>query len=441
MYEVGRFVYRSLNNFKEKNIKGYDFEIRNPEYAREILNDLGNPDKGIDFILVSGSKGKSSISRMIASLLSNEGKRVGLFSSPHLVKFNERIRVDGKSISDEDFIRLANVVEPIVGRLEKRIPVDTYIGPRGILLAIALLYFQEKDVEIGVMEVGVGGYDEINILDNRWAVITPIWREFLDRIGPTLDNVVEHTVSVVKPKTEKVFVAKQTLESMTLVKKHLKTKTSAVYYYGKNYRVEDVKVGEISTNFTVVSDNRRYVGLSIPLVGAFQAENAATAIRVAEDLVGDTLTGVEVRNTLKNLVWPGRCEIVHYDPMVVLDGTIHRASAIYLKEWLSKWEFQNCSVIVSIPKDKDYKGVIEEISVIADRIITTKPEYIVREYPEDIEEFALQYVDEVYRTEDLKTALEIANQSKPDLILILGTNHIIGTAKRLWEHNLHDLGK
>lgn len=441
MYDVGKFIYRSLTEFRELGKEGYDYETRTPVYAREILDGLGNPDSSMDVVIVTGSKGKGSTARMISSLLTRGGKKVGLFSSPHLVNMNERIRVNGKSISDSDFIRIANEVAPHVERVDRDKDPMTYIGPMGILLAIALVYFKEQGVDIAVTEVGIGGkYDEINVLDNRWAVITPVLREHLDRIGPGLDDIVENKIAIVKHKTEKVFVGKQTLESMSLIKKHLKLKTAIPYIYGKDMKAESVKVSELKTTFNLVSESRKYSALTLQLTGSFQAENAATAVKVVEEILGKDLSMHDVREIFKHLVWPGRCETINYDPMVVLDGTIHRSSVLYLKEWLNKWDFDNCSVILSVPMDKDYKGVVEEISKVADRIITTKPEFSPKEYSSAVAEFAKGFVDEVHETENLKDALEIANRSNPDLILILGTQHIVGTAKKMWGHTLEDIG-
>lgn len=441
MEEVGNFIYGSLMEYRKLGIDGFDCDTRTPIYARELLESLGNPDTNMDVVIVTGSKGKGSTARMLSSLLHTGGKRVGLFSSPHLVKLNERIRVDGKSISDEDFIRIANIVRPSVELLDRRKDAGTYIGPMGVLLAIAMVYFKEQGVDIAVTEVGIGGkYDEINVLDNRWAVITPILREHLDRIGPSLEDIVDNKIAIVKYKTEKVFIGKQTLESMSLIKTHLKLKTAIPYIYGKDMKADGVKISEFKTTFNLVSENRKYAGLTLHLNGSFQAENAATAVKVAEEILGKDLAVADVRECFKKLIWPGRCETLSYDPMVVLDGTIHRSSVLYLKEWLSKWEFENCSVVLSIPMDKDYKGVVEEIVPVADRIVTTKPDFSPKLYKSDVAEFARTLINEVHETESLEEALEIANESNPDLILILGTQHIVGTAKKLWGHDLSDIG-
>jgi dihydrofolate synthase/folylpolyglutamate synthase len=429
-----KLVYSSLLKFRRNGIKGYDSEIRTPSFTRDILDGLGSPDKGIETVVITGSKGKGTVSHMLSSILQKSGKKVGLFTNPHIVHYNERIRINGRSISDKDLFRISSDIEPLVDDIQKSVPLDTYIGPMGIFLAIAMKYFNEQNVDIVLIEAGVGGqYDESIVLENKWLVVSTVLREHVDRIGPNLEDIIENKLALIKDTTETVFVGKQNLESMTLINHYIKQKETKNLVYGKQFVSDDVRINEITTSFNLITKRSRYAGISLSLVGSFQADNAALAVGVAEEILGSDLVHLDVRDIFKYIVWPGKCEIIYSDPMVVVDGTIHRYSAIHVREWLSKWEFENCSVIISIPSDKDYKGVIEEISLIADRIITTLPDFSPKEYPDDIEEYALKFVNEVHKTEDLKTALEVANESGPDVILILGTQHIIGNAKKLWD--------
>lgn len=432
--QMEKMIYKSLLSFRRKGLKGHDKEIRTPYLAREILDRLDSPDKGMETVVITGSKGKGTTAFMLSSMLEKSGKKVGLFTNPHMIHYNERIRINGKSISDEDLFRLSSDVEPILDDIEKLVPLDSYIGPMGIFLAMAMKHFKEQKVDIVIIEAGVGGkYDESIVLDNKWLVVNTILREHMDRIGPNLEDIIENKLALLKETTEKVFIGKQTLESMTLINYALKEKETSIYLYGKNFISESIRLNEVKTSFNLITDRDRYSGISLSLIGAFQADNAALAVSVAEEILESDLVSLELRDLFQQIVWPGKCEIIYNDPMVVVDGTIHRYSAIHLREWLSKWDFENCSVIISIPSDKDYKGVIEEISLVADRIITTLPDFSPKEYPTDAEDYALKYVDEVYKTENLKSALEIASESNPDIILILGTQHLIGNVKRLWE--------
>lgn len=143
---------RAINNITQT----LDEEVRKPELTRVLLDAVGSPDRNQKYILVTGSKGKGSTSRFISSLLSHLGYKVGLFTSPHLVDFNERIRVNGQAIATEDFVRLGNVIRGGFHQIEEQLAADEYQGPVGVALAIAALYFKEKGTDINVIECGRG---------------------------------------------------------------------------------------------------------------------------------------------------------------------------------------------------------------------------------------------------------------------------------------------
>ena len=185
--------------------------IRNQQAARKLLNDIGSPDRGQAIVLVTGSKGKGSTASFISSLLQANGYKTGLFTSPHYFSFNERIQVNGEAISDADLIRLANQIAPFVNKCMNELTANEYLGPIGIALAIALLYFKEQNVDYIILEAGKGGkYDDTNVVHNQWAVITPILREHIDELGPTISQIIEHKLGIIK-KDSTAFISKQQL--------------------------------------------------------------------------------------------------------------------------------------------------------------------------------------------------------------------------------------
>ncbi len=222
MKEAEDLIYdsyiRAIGNVKERG----DAKVRRLELTRELFQSLHSPDQGQRYILVTGSKGKGSTSRMISSILAHLGYKVGLFSSPHLVHFNERIRINGKAIPDEDFIRISNQILKPVRDIQEKLPVDHYLGPIGINLAIAALYFKENETDINVIECGRGGrFDDTNILQNEYAVITPIMEEHLPDLGPKLENIVFHKTGIVKPNTKAVYISEQ-IGTLSMIKENLK---------------------------------------------------------------------------------------------------------------------------------------------------------------------------------------------------------------------------
>lgn len=442
MKEAEVLVYhsyvRAIGNINEKD----DAKVRKPELSRELFNLLQSPDQGQRYILVTGSKGKGSTSRMISSLLAHLGFKVGLFSSPHLVDFNERIRINGKAISDEDFICLSNQILEPVKAIQEKLPPDQYLGPIGINLAIAVLYFKENGTDINVIECGRGGqFDDTNILHNEYAVITPIMEEHIPNLGPKLDNIVSHKTGIVKQDTKAVYISEQ-IGSLSIIKEKLK-KLSAVKksYYNLDFLANHVLLSTKGTSFDIQTSKASYRNLILPLLGGFQAVNAATAVKVCEDILDKPIPYETLSHCFQSLNWPGRCEIIQHNPTVILDGAINRQSALYLQDVLLSIGSKNITTIVGVPADKDYKGVIRVLSEFSSKIIVTKPDISHLFFPEDAGEYARSLLDSSYETSLLVNAIALAKEDpKTDTILIAGTQTLIANAKRLWDQSLLDIG-
>ncbi len=442
MKEAEDFIYASYLK-ASSHIKGKkDEETRNIGLARRLFDAIGSPDKEQASILVTGSKGKGSTSRLIASLLAHAGLKVGLFTSPHLVHFNERIRINGKAISDQDFIRLSNQIEPSARSIESTLEENEYQGPIGLALAIACLYFKEQATDINVIECGRGGaYDETNILHNEWAVITPIMVEHAQYLGPTVEDIARHKLGIIKPCTKHVYVSDQK-DNLNLIKTLMPENNGAsCSFYNEHFSASDIASGQQGTTFTVETKQQTYEGLELPLLGSFQAINAATAIRICEDIVKEALDETLVRKCFRSIQWPGRMELIAGSPPVVLDGAINKESARYVVQWLKTHQWKHIVSIIGVPSDKDYKGVIEELAKISKKMILTKPDITHLHFPADALLFAETVAEQAIETETLAAAVELAKQDKEaEAILIIGTQTLIANAKRLWNQTLDDIG-
>ena len=379
---------------------------------------------------------------MISSILAHLGFKVGLFSSPHLVHFNERIRINGKAITDEDFIRLSNRVLEPVRSIQDHLPSDQYIGPIGINLAIAVLYFKENGTDINVIECGRGGqFDDTNILHNEYAVITPVMEEHIPNLGPTLADIVSHKIGIVKQDTKAVYISEQ-IGTLSLIKEKLK-KLSVVKkaYYNTDFLANHVSLSPKGTRFNIQTSHASYQNLNLPLLGSFQAVNAATAVKVCEDIINGPIPYEPLAKCLQSLQWPGRCEVIDHNPTVILDGTINRQSALYLQEVLQSIGSSKIVTIVGVPADKDYKGVIRVLSEFSSKIIVTKPDISHLIFPEDAGEYAKSLLPSSSETSLLVNAIALAKEEQDaDTILIAGTQTLIANAKRLWHQSLLDIG-
>lgn len=430
---------RAINNITET----LDEKVRRPDLTRALLDLVGSPDHNQKYILVTGSKGKGSTSRFISSLLSHLGYKVGLFTSPHLVDFKERIRMNGQAIATDDFVRLGNVVREGFHTIEEQLASDEYQGPVGITLAIAALYFKEKHTDINVIECGRGGrFDDTNVLKNNWAVITPMMEEHLANLGPDLNSIIMHKLGIIKDNTTNVYISKQKPSVLAAIEANLSD--HSVRYYDRHFRADCITTTSTGTTFDVQSHQAVYPSLRLPLLGQFQALNASIAIAICEDITGGPLNLELVRQCFARLQWPGRCEVICDEPLTIVDGAIHRDSARYLAELIqlvNPGHHQTVTSIISVPEDKDYTGVIEVMSTVSDRLIITKPDISHLSFPADALQVAKSFLEESSEFPYLEDALTYIKEHSPaDMIVIVGTQTLIGNAKRLFGQSLHDIG-
>jgi len=484
--EAEDMIYRSYLRAAPALPLAGDNIVRRPDLTRRLLDGIGAPDRGRRFVLVTGSKGKGSTSRLISSLLGHLGYKVGLFTSPHLVDYRERIRIDGRAIGASDFVRLANRVEPAWETIERGLGASEYQGPVGVSLAIAVAWFAERDTDINVIECGRGGrYDDTNVLANEWAVITPILEEHVRELGPGIGDIVRHKLGIVKAPGTRVYFGMQRDDVRARIEAELEAaraemigaeerpgntsprihgvercaddfeegrgkgghaKFTGTAFAGESFAAERITLSPDGTSFDVRTDRARYRNLSLPLLGAFQAENAAVAVKLCEEIAGAALDPATVSACFAGLQWPGRCEIVSREPLTIVDGAIHRDSAAYLVRVvraLGLGEQARIAAVVGVPRDKDYAGVIEALAGVASRILVTRPDVSHLAFPEDALEVASRYCPEGSAAYPLLAdALDALRAGPPpDCVLIVGTQTLIGNAKRLYGQGLEDIGK
>ncbi|SFA71992.1 Mur ligase middle domain-containing protein [Cohnella sp. OV330] len=505
--EAEDLIYRSYLRAAPHLVVAGDEQVRMPQLTRRLLDLLGAPDLGRRFVLVTGSKGKGSTSRLVSSLLSHLGYKVGLFTSPHLVDYRERIRIDGRSIGEADFVRLARRIEPEWAKIERGLGPSEYQGPVGVSLAIAVSWFAEQGTDINVVECGRGGrYDDANVLANEWAIVTAIMEEHVRELGPGIGDIVRHKLGIVKSAGTRLYVGAQRADALAAIEEELGEGDAAkkherwtideanederaasgymraaideanederaaggyerrpafesvngyedasslserVSFAGAAFAAEHVAMSARGTTFDVRTRRARYRGLTLPLLGAFQADNAAVAVQACEDIAGAALDPATVAACFAGLQWPGRCEIVSREPLTIVDGAIHRDSAVYLASVVRSLGLgadARIAAVVGVPKDKDYAGVIETLAAVASRILVTRPDVSHLAFPEDALDVAKRYcpgASESYPL--LADALEALRAGPlPDCTLIVGTQTLIGNAKRLYGQGLEDIGR
>lgn len=428
----------SFVNYENKN--GYNYKRSfNLDRMKRLSALLGNPQKGIRSIHIAGSKGKGSTSAFVQSILRNANFNVGLYTSPHLSSFTERIRINDSLISHDD----------VAGLLERvKIAVDKMKGDRPsffeVYTAIAYLYFKTRKVDFAVYEVGLGGrLDATNVVEPMVCAITPISYEHTDKLGDTLEEIALEKAGIIKYDSMCV-VSPQKKEAFDAIEKHAREKRSKLILVGPSHvkrgpHIFDVSFDGISARpdeqvFNVSGLAAEYSQLKTRLLGEHQISNAATAIGVAEALrfFGIIIPSEAIRLGVERTVWAGRMEVVNRRPYIILDGAQNKASANALAKAVKKiFKYKRLILVLGVSKDKDIKGMLTELLPISDSVVLTKSKVVGRAMePGEIEKSIKEKAGVVLTSnvsEAVNTAVSLAGPN--DLILVTGSLFVVGEAR------------
>lgn len=443
-------IYKSYNKVSGMlDSRKSDQHNRMPQLTRKLLDLQQAPDAGKKIVLVTGSKGKGSTSRLLAKILEQFGLKVGLFTSPHLINFTERIRVNGKAISDEDFLQTANQIAPDVKRIQTTLQGEEYIGPVGVALTIAMVYFRKCNTDIDILECGRGGlFDDVNVVENQWSVITPILGEHVLQLGPLTTDIARNKAGIIKSTCKKTFVAKQTTDVMEEI---LKKKHSKFYIIGQDALLNRAELTRDGLLLSVKTD-KTYEDMILPTFAEYQGENAALAIMAAEQISSDMWQGGHnnlqlnmervVRTALESFKWPGRCQLINYKPMVLVDGAITGISAEHLTKALGAIGHEPIISIIGVPLDKEYESVIAKLASTSQQVIITRSIGAQFPFPKDALKVALKYQKNSIETADFTAAINVALEKvdkNRGIICVAGTQSLVGDAVNYFKVNLEDL--
>jgi len=430
--EAEDFVYASyLRAATHQDYAAQDAGKRHPELTRSLLR-----QKSIaPCVVVTGSKGKGSVANMISRILQTN-YTVGLMTSPHITDFRERFRVNDTMISEVSFCRLMAQIQPEILDIASDLPESVCISPMGIQADLALTYFSEKHTDFNVFECGKGAkYDDVNNIRHDYAVINRIFLEHTRELGDTLAAIAEDKSHVITGEQKCVYFAEQEPEVLEVLVRRAEAMQVPYKIYGRDFQAENIRYTCSGMQFDVMIGDNIYPDLQIPLLGEHQAKNCALALAVCMDVMADlcrkskTFSMPAVRNNLSLLHWPGRMEVLRFDPFVLLDACINSASCENVKEVLRHLGISNCTVIVGIPEDKDYAGVVRSMKNVATRIILTRsgnPHYHFSQHQREV---LMQEGILTEWTDSVKQALNLAN-SFSDAIVILGTTSVISETEQ-----------
>lgn len=397
---------------------------------KKILKGLDNPQQGYGCIHVAGTNGKGSVASSLASILNRSGYKTGLYTSPHLVRFNERIQVNNRPISNKNVVAAYNAVRQVhQGRRE-----PTFFE---FATAMALYEFGRQQVDWAVVETGMGGrLDATNVIQPALSIITNISLEHRDYLGNTLSRIAAEKAGIIK-RRKPVITAIRQKAARQVVEQIAAQKNATLYRLGSDFRVRRKQSG----TFSYYGLRNTWHGLQTALKGSHQTDNAALVLAACE-LLSERKARLELSDIKKGLRtnhWPGRLETVSENPLIMMDGAHNRAAASNLARFLSSnLTGSKITLVIGILDDKPYKAMLNSLLPLASRVVLTQAKIDRALDPQRLQEVAGEYRIENKIIPDVVKAVKYAiDTSAPeDAVCIAGSLYVVGEAKEAFDKGM-----
>jgi dihydrofolate synthase/folylpolyglutamate synthase len=376
------------------------------ERIAALVDVLGSPQLTYPTIHIGGTNGKTTTSRMIDSLLFEMGLRTGRFTSPHLESYLERISINGQSIDPKDLVFSYNDIAAYLDLMDSKFehPISFFEA----MTALAFAAFAEHPVDVGVIEVGMGGeWDATNVVDADVSVIMPINLDHTEYLGETLTEIAQTKAGIIK-QSGFVVLAQQEPEAAKELLKRAAEMGADVAREGVEYSVLSRSLAVGGQLLTIQGASDTYEDIFLPLHGKHQASNAAAALVAVEAFFGDQELDIEaVRAGFANVTSPGRCEVVHREPTIILDAAHNPHGAAAIAETVqSEFTFDEVIGVVAPMGDKDIHGILLELEQVMDSVIVTANSSARSTPVEKLEKIAIEIFgsDRVFSDESLEKA-------------------------------------
>ncbi len=405
-----------------------NYDLRRVE---ELLSRLGNPHLRARSVHIAGTNGKGSVAAMIASVLTTAGYTTGLYTSPHLHTWRERIRVNEELISEAELAALVEELKPEAEAVNRE---ATYgrLTTFELLTTLALAHFAAKRADFQVLEVGMGGkFDATNVINPEISVITSISFDHTEVLGNTLAEITAEKAGIIKP-GNMVVTSPQPDEAARVIEETCLSREAQLIKVGSDVTWQSLGFNDNQQRLRVVGRLGIYE-LSIPLLGWHQLVNAATAVAALEVLAekGFNLSQRSIANGLARVSWPGRLQVLSNHPLIVVDGAHNPDAARRLRESLEQYfDFDRAILIIGASDDKDIAGVVSELAPIADKVIVTRSHHPRPMAPAAIVAEFTKHGVETQVVDNVPSALTEASAlaGDRDLICVAGSLFVVAEA-------------
>lgn len=404
----------------------------------ELLRRLGNPQDDLKVIHVAGTNGKGSVSKYLEEGLSACGYKMGLYTSPYIETFNERIRYDGADISDED---LEYYGQKVVSAAEAMV-ADGLDSPTEfeVVTAIAFLYFADRQADITILEVGLGGIgDSTNVVKSPLAsVITSISYDHMAQLGSSLAEIAFNKAGIIKTGCPVIANVPQRDAAKIIARKAYAMGSRLYDISGIRAAVSDET--PFSQKVSMELYEKSYSDVEISMVGRHQAENLKTALATLEILRKSGAVKLDreaLYEGLKRARQPGRFEVISEDPLVIIDGAHNEAGAQALQETMAQhFAGKKILLVAGILADKEIDSIVKFLTKITDHIIVTEPDNPRKLAAEKLAGHVADFGVAAEAVPDVEAAVHRAKELADgyDVILFAGSLYLIGDVRRLWRN-------
>lgn len=403
------------------------------ERTYKLLEHLGNPERDLKLIHIAGTNGKGSTTSMITEILMGEGYKVGMYTSPFIEEFEERIQINRNNIPKES---LAILMDEIKVAVDKVIEAG-YNHPTEfeIITVLMLLYFKKENIDFGVIEVGLGGtLDSTNVIKPIIQVITSISFDHTNLLGNTLEKIAREKAGIIKKGIPTVIYPQQ--EEVLKVIKNKCFEMDSELYIANNENLKFKNIVNLDKPYQLLKYNNE-IDILLPLLGEHQIINLSVAMQAIEVLNNKNIIDISIANivkSIKNVSWKGRLEVLSNNPYVVIDGAHNIQGIKTLSRNIKKYfKYENLYLILGILADKDVEEMIKIITPMAKKVYSVTPNSIRGELAESLKDEVSKFNKNCKAFDKYEESyLEALNDaSEKDLILASGSLYMIGDMRKI----------